>query len=393
MSDSVASRRRSFIPLAIPNVGEREALLASSSIREGWISSVGPRVKEFEESVRRFVGGKSAVAVTSGTAALHLSLHMMELRPEEEVVMPSLTFIAPANAIRYQGAWPVFVDVDRSTWQVSPDAILTFLQGTCERRSDGVWNLRTGRRIRGILPVHLLGHPAPMVQIRQIAQEWGLFLVEDAAEALGAVHPSGSPVGGTGALVCFSFNGNKVISTGGGGMIVTDQLQLGERARFLSTQAKSDAHEYVHSEVGFNYRLTNVQAAIGVAQMERLPEFLARKSSIHAAYRAAFEPFGLAGVQPAPGAGCSHWLSTFTLPHGVNRIELSRRLREANIEVRPLWQPLHRSPAMRGSYAERCPCAEDLYDRALSLPSSTSITDEELDRVCVELIRLLRDAV
>ena len=380
-----------MIPLAIPNLGAREAELVADCVSRGWISSGGNYVPAFEEAVRDAVGAQGAVAVSSGTTALHLSLRIAGIEHEEEVVMPSLTFIAPANAIRHHGAWPAFVDIDPDTWQLDPRALRAFLEDSCDKSGGQVRNRHTGRQVRGILPVHILGHPAPMRKLERIASEWGLFLVEDAAEALGARYSDGVGVGGKGRFVCFSFNGNKVVSTGGGGMLVTDDPDVARYGRFLSTQARSESDEYIHSVVGYNYRLTNIQAALGVAQMERLEGFIHRKEVIAGRYRAALGDgeLGLGFMRPVPEVRCTWWLSTVILPEGVDRREVSAELAAEGIEARPLWQPLHLSPAMEGAYSAPCPEAERLYRRALSLPSSTGISDGEVDHVIGSLSRVL----
>jgi perosamine synthetase len=377
-----------MIPLAIPNVGERERSLLTDCIDEGWISSVGPYVTRFEEALRDSCGAQAAVAVTSGTAAIHLALRMAGLQPDEEVVVPSLTFIAPANAVRQHLAWPVFVDVDPDTWQIDPAAVRRFLTTQCERREGRLVNISTGRPVVGIVPVHLLGHPVPLDELAAIAVEFDLFLVEDAAEAMGTWFGDGTPVGGRGRFVCFSFNGNKIVSTGGGGAILTDDPQIAERARFLSTQAKSEPDEYIHSEIGYNYRLTSLQAAVGIAQMERLEDFVARKVEIAATYRSAFERAGapFEYMRPTAGVRCTWWLSTVVLPDGSNLRSIMHGMREKGVMVRPLWQPLHRSPAMAGSFAADCSTADRLYARALSLPSSTGLTDEEVQTVVTALL-------
>src|SRR5439155_23977886 len=251
-----------------------------------------------------------------GTAALHVALLVAGVRSEDEVIVPALTFIAPANAVRYTGAWPTFVDAEPDYWQLDPAEVRAFLEHDCERRDREVWNRRTGRRVAAVLPVDILGHPCDLDAIHAVAGEYELTVVEDATESLGACY-RGRPLGQRSQLTCFSFNGNKLLTTGAGGMVATTDARLAERARYLTTQAKDDPLEFVHAEIGFNYRLSNVQAAIGCAQLERLDEFVARKRQIASRYAHAL--CGLRGVsvmREAPWATASFWLSTILVAEG-----------------------------------------------------------------------------
>ncbi|MCE7871236.1 aminotransferase class I/II-fold pyridoxal phosphate-dependent enzyme, partial [bacterium CPR1] len=258
------------IALCEPRIQGNEIHYLEKCIRENWVSSAGPYVDAFERSLAELAGSKHAVSTSSGTAAIHLGLLLAGIQPDEEVIVPSLTFIAPANAVRYLGAWPTFLDVEPRYWQIDPAAVERFLREDCQRSSDGcLRNRHTGRVVRCLLAVHLLGHPCEMDSLLSLCAEFGLFLLEDATESLGARYRE-SPVGSHGQLACFSFNGNKIVTTGGGGMLVTNDDHLAERARYLSTQAKDDPLEYVHNEVGYNYRLTSLQAAFGLAQLEQL---------------------------------------------------------------------------------------------------------------------------
>jgi perosamine synthetase len=283
----------------------------------------------------------------------------------------------------------VFVDVEPDYWQIDSRSMAAFLVEDCERRPEGVVNRRTGRRVRAVIPVDILGHPADLDAIAGIANRYGLALVEDATESLGAAY-RGRPLGSVSPLTAFSFNGNKLLTTGGGGMLAASDPVVAERARYLTTQAKDDAVEFVHRQVGYNYRLTNVQAAIGVAQLERIGEFLTRKREIAAVYT---ERLGrLPGVEPmreAEWATSAFWLYTIRLgaEAPLDRKELMAALATDEIETRPLWQPLHRSPAHADAYARPCPAAERLNDTCLSLPSSTNLTGEQLDRVCASIAR------
>lgn len=379
-----------MIPLSVPNIGGREWEYVKECLDTGWVSSVGPFVERFEREFAEAVGAPHAVAVASGTAALHVALQLAGVGPDEEVILPALTFIAPANAVRYLRAWPVFLDVDPDIWQLDAGAVRRFLSADCRRNADGsVWNRHTGRRVRGILPVDILGHPADLDALHGLAEEHGLVLVEDATESLGARY-RGQPVGSRSMLTGFSFNGNKLLTTGGGGMLVTRDLELARKARYLTTQAKDDAVEFVHGAVGYNYRLTNVQAAIGCAQLERLAEFVATKRRIAETYATAWREIpGITAQGEAPWARSALWLYTVRVDrarYGRGSRELMAALDSDGIQTRPLWQPLHRSPAHQGSWSGDCPVTDRLHAEALSLPCSTGLAAAELSRV-IESVR------
>lgn len=376
------------IPLSVPEIRGNEWKYVKECLDTGWVSSVGPFVDRFERDVAAYLGARHAVATVNGTAALHTALLVAGVEPGDEVLVSTLTFIAPVNAVRYVGAHPVLIDAEPEHWQMDPQKTVEFLRRECERRDGGPRNRATGRRVRAILPVHVLGHPVDMDPILEAAREFGLVVVEDATECLGAKY-KGRPAGRLGGIGCFSFNGNKIITTGGGGMIVTDDPGWADRARYLTTQAKNDPVEYVHGEIGYNYRLTNVQAAMGCAQMELLDEYIGVKRRIAAAYDAAFaaEP-GIAPMRQAPWAGSIWWMYTIRVDagrRGEDSRALLRRLAGAGIEARPLWQPAHLSPAHRDAQACGCEVAERLYRDALSLPCSVGLTPAQQERVIREI--------
>lgn len=387
---SLAPRSTDAIPLSIPNVSGNEWKYVKECLDSGWVSSVGAYVDRFERDFAAAVTAPYAVACVSGTAALHIALLVAGVQPDDEVVVPALTFIAPANAVRYVGGWPAFVDVDPDYWQIDCAQLEAFLREDCSTSSGLLRNRHTGRRVAAVLAVDILGHPCDMDRVHELASEFGLVLVEDATESLGARY-RGRPVGSSPWVTAFSFNGNKILTTGGGGMLVTSDASVASRARYLTTQAKDDAVEFVHEHIGYNYRLTNVQAAIGCAQIERLDEFVAAKRRIASRYDTGLSGSpGLAPMRQAPWAESACWMYTVRVdPAGadVTSRGLLRKLREAHIETRPLWQPLHRSPAHRASFARACPVAEAVNREALCLPCSTGLTSDQQDQVIEAILR------
>lgn len=395
MVPSTAPGTSAFIPLCAPEIAGNEWAYVRECLDSGWVSSAGGYVDRFERALAEVTGTRSAVATVNGTAALHLACLIVGIRPGDEVLVSALTFIAPANAIRYAGAWPVFVDAEPDYWQMDVAKARQFLEVNCSREGTVVRNRTTGRPVRAILPVHVLGHPVDMAPLLDLAREFGLVVIEDATESLGATY-RGRPVGQLGDVACFSFNGNKLITTGGGGMLVTNSEALGQRARYLSTQAKDDAIEYVHGAVGYNYRLTNLQAAMGVAQMERLGKHLAAKRRITGRYGAALREIpGLTPMREAPWAQSACWMYTVLVDEqqfGVGSRELLRRLAAAGIQTRPLWEPLHRSAAHPGAPHTDCAVAEHLNRVALSLPCSVGLTSEDQDYVVAAIADCNRGA-
>lgn len=381
------------VPLSEPCFGGREWEFVKNCLDSGWVSSAGSYVTEFEAAVAARCGTKHAVATVNGTAALHIALLLAGVKADEEVLLPTLTFVATANAVRYLGAWPVLIDCEPRHWQMNPELVAGFLRQSCQRRDGNWFNNRTGRRVAAILPVHVLGHPCDVEALGCLSSEYELPLVEDATESLGSDF-EGRGTGSFGLVGCFSFNGNKILTTGAGGMLVTDEDSLAERARHLTTQAKSDREEYIHDEVGYNYRLTNVLAAIGCAQMERLDDFLFRKAEIASRYRR-----GLAGVDEiawqdaSPRVKPNNWLPTLRI-HGRRAAERVRELRRDlatnGIQSRHLWQPMHASPAHRDSFAVGGEVALELYETSLSLPSSVTLTETQQTAVIQKIVEGLR---
>jgi dTDP-4-amino-4,6-dideoxygalactose transaminase len=372
------------IYLSPPHLGRHELNYLHKAVEDNWVAPLGPNLDGFEADICAAVGVPHCVALNSGTAALHLGLLLLGVGPGDEVLCPSFTFVATANAILYCGATPVFVDSEASTWNMCP----TRLREAIEDR------IRQGKKPKVLLLVHLYGMPALLTEIMALAAEFDIPVLEDAAEALGASWQR-QPLGSFGRVGVFSFNGNKILTTSGGGALVTPDAELARQARFLATQAKDPAPHYQHSQVGYNYRLSNLLAGIGRGQMELLPDRVKRRRENFAWYREQLA--NLPGVLVAPaqepaGSVSNRWLTTLLLspeataatPETV-RLHLETR----NIESRPLWKPLHLQPLFANTPMYGGAVCADLFARGLCLPSGTAMGDEELRRVA----KTLREAL
>jgi perosamine synthetase len=373
-----------FTPLIVPEIRGNEWEYVKDCLDTNWVSSVGSYVDRFEKMTAEVAGTKYAVATASGTAALHIALMLAGVEPNDEVLVSTLTFIAPVNTIRYVGAYPVLIDAEPKYWQIDPAGVVEFLENECRWDGHELRNRQTGRRVKAILPVHILGHPVDLDPILEVAAKFSLPLIEDATEGLGARY-KGKGLGSFGQTGCFSFNGNKIITTGGGGMLVTDDPARAARARYLTTQAKDDPIEYIHNEVGYNYRLTNLLAAMGCAQMEQLDGYVEAKQNTASRYRSALASIpGISLPEQADWAFSTFWMYTILvdekLAHVTSR-ELLHELHARKIQTRPLWQPMHHSPAHRNSVSAACPNADRLHQQALSLPCSVGLTPEAQESV------------
>ncbi len=373
-----------FIPLSVPEIRGNEWAYIKECLDTNWVSSVGAFVTRFEELVADYVGAQYGVATSTGTAALHIALLVAGVQPDDEVLVSALTFIAPANAIRYVGAWPVFVDAEPMHWQMDSEKVSDFLEKQCQWRNGALYNKTTGRRVSAIIPVHILGHPCDMDPIVSAARKYNIKVIEDATESLGAKY-RGRMVGQLGDIACFSFNGNKIITTGGGGMIVTDNEAWAHKAKYLTTQAKDDPVEYTHKEIGYNYRLTNIQAAMGCAQMEQLPKYIETKRKIAVFYKKAFAELpGIQFFQSAEWAESTYWLANVQIDpklFGVDSRELMRTLAQHSIQARPLWRPMPMITHFRDYQSLGGEVASRLNEAVLSLPSSVGISEGDLQRV------------
>ncbi len=360
-----------FIPLHEPRFFDTDRRYVVDAIDSTFVSSVGEYVNRFEEKLAARVGAGYAVVTVNGTAALQVALRLAGVEPGHEVVTQPLTFVATANAIVYNGAHPVFVDVDTDTLGMSPESLERFLDRNVERKQDGCVNKTTGRKIKAIVPMHTFGHPCKMAGILELAEHWHLSVVEDAAEALGSVC-SGRQCGTLGRLGVFSFNGNKIITCGGGGAIVTDDEGLAKKARHLTTTAKvSHPWAFVHDDVGYNFRMPNLNAALACAQLERLDVFLQDKRSLAEAYADFFEKENWAVVVKEP-AGCqsNHWLNAVLTSGEKQRDELLQTTNAAGIMTRPAWQLMTDLPMFKDCGKESPDNARRLVQRIVNLPSS-----------------------
>ena len=378
-----------IIALSEPQIRGNEWKYVKDCLDSGWVSSVGEYVQRFEKTVADYLGRSHAVACVNGTSALHIAVLVAGIEAHQEALIPALSFAAPANALRYAGAFPTFIDVDPDTWQMDPERIENFLRKECHF-TDGKWiNRHTRRVVRAILPVHILGHPVDMDPILKLGKEFELPVIEDAAESLGALYKS-KKVASLGDIAVLSFNGNKTITCGSGGMLVTNNEKSARRARYLTTQAKDDPIEYIHNEVGYNYRLSNLHAAMGLAQMECLDEFVEIKKRIARRYRKDLENIpGISFLIDQPWGQSSFWLYTILVDlknFGMDSRELLDCLKRESIQSRPLWHPLHRLRPFQDCYAHQISVADQLYEKALSLPSSVGLTEEDQTRVIDAII-------
>lgn len=378
------------IPLAVPNIGELEQHYVMEAVTSGYVSSVGPFVAEFEDRFAHRVGAKHAVACVSGTAAIHIGLLLLGVERDDEVWCSDFTFVGSVNPIAYVGARPVFVDSETRTWNLSPEAVVEEL----DRRA------AAGEAMPKVLEVvHVLGQPADLEPIVEACERHGVPILEDAAESLGAGWSTGRFAGrhtGTvGRIGCFSFNGNKIATTGGGGMIVTDDDELAARARHLTTQAKVPDVGYLHDEVGYNYRLTNIAAGIGLAQLERLDDFVAAKHRVAARYDEALAGLPLTLPPRIDGFDATYWLYSVMVDEsdGRGRDELLAHLEAHGVGARALWRPLHQQPPFLGATVISDSARRGLghvsttfFERGISLPCSTDLTEGDQVRV-IEAVR------
>jgi dTDP-4-amino-4,6-dideoxygalactose transaminase len=371
---------RKRIYLACPHMGGDEIKYVLEAFAQNWIAPVGPNIGRFEKAIASYLGVKHVAALTSGSAALHLALILLGVQRGDEVIASTLTFAATINPVVYLGAIPILVDSEPDSWNMSPELLEEAIRD----------RLKKGKRPKAIIPVHIYGMPANMSKIMEIANRYGIPVVEDAAEALGSRYRD-QPAGSFGKMGVISFNGNKIITTSGGGALASNDEKLIDRARFLSTQARDDAQWYQHSEIGFNYRLSNVLAGIGLGQMEVIDERVKRKRALFDFYKKQL--FDFEGVQfltePDAAYFSNFWLTCITidpLKCGVTRDEIRIALEKENIESRPTWKPMHLQPVFSACPSYLNGTSDRIFERGLCLPSGTGMTDEE----CKEVSRIMQ---
>ncbi len=361
--------------LSPPHLAGEEAKVVLDALESGWIAPAGPHLDAFEAEVADLAGRRHGVALSSGTAALHLALLALGVGRDDQVLVPTLTFAATANAVCHAGATPVFIDVDPDSWNLDVGLV----------EAELALRARLGHRMpAAIVTVDLYGRVADHTRLAPIAERYGVPVIEDAAEALGATH-AGRPAGSFGTASVFSFNGNKIITTSGGGMLVTDDTRIADRVRHLSTQAREPARHYEHRDVGFNHRLSNVLAALGRAQLPSLDERVARRRAINARYRERLSHVDAVGFPPVDPDGVeTHWLTCLTIDQrhtDATRDSVIDALEAADVESRPVWKPMHLQPVFRDHPVVGGQTAQRLFDTGLCLPSGSQMQDADVDRV------------
>ena len=378
MTSIISDKKLNVIPLSEPVIAGNEWKYIKECLDTGWVSSVGSYVNRFEKMVAEYVGCKYGIAVVNGTSALHLSLLVCDVKSGDEVIVPTLTFVATANVVRYCGADPVFIDCDQETLCLDVEKLKSFLEMECTRKNDGyTYNKVSGRRIKAIIAVHIFGNPVEMDDLVGLCQLYNIDILEDATESLGSEY-KGKKTGSFGKLACLSFNGNKIITSGGGGMVVTNDECLAEKVKHLSTQAKTDSIEYDHDEIGYNYRLTNIQAAMGVAQMEKLDEFISVKRKNALLYRELLSELeGIGFVWEKQWSKSNFWFYTIKVSK-VHKKPLVDYLISKNIQVRPIWKPIHTLLMYEGCQAYKIQSTLNIYDTAFNLPCSVSLKEHDI---------------
>ena len=359
--------------LDAPRIGELEKKYINEALDTGYVSTAGPFVGEFEKGFASYTGIKKAVSTQSGTAALHMALYELGIGKGDEVIVPALTFVATVNPVVYMGAEPVFVDVEKDTWNIDPEEI--------ERAIT--------KKTKAIIPVHLYGNPCRMDRIMEIAEARGIYVIEDATESLGALY-NGRHTGSFGDLGCFSFNGNKTITTGGGGMLASHIGDRIDHIKFLVNQAKDIKTEYYHPEIGFNYRMTNIEAALGLAQMERLEGFLDKKQQFHRIYSEGLDCLpGVNFQKEVPGAKSSRWLTCMTVGDQIDVEVLRAELKNAGIPTRRIFMPITESPPFEKYRRGELSNSYEIYERGICLPGSMLNTEEDMNYVCEKIKEVL----
>lgn len=385
------------IPLSVPRIEGNEWTYVKDCLDSGWVSSAGQYVTKFEEAIARYVGTPYAVATSSGTAALHVAVMMADVQAGDEVIVPTLTFIAPINVVRYANATPVFMDCD-SFLNIDPVKTADFFEKKCSFDGARLKNSKSGALIKAIILVHVLGNPVNVQPFLELSKKYKLTLIEDAAESLGSFYSTGDlkgkQTGSVGHFGCFSFNGNKIITSGGGGMIALRAKDAANEAKYLTTQAKDDPELFLHHHVGFNYRLTNLEAAVGLAQLEQLNNHLQMKRRNFALYQNLLDGVhGLTLIPEPTYAQSNQWLHTVEIDEqkfGSSAADLGQKLHASGIDNRPLWFPNHLQQPYKNCQSYKIENATKFHSRCLSLPSSVNLSENQIKYVCNAIKRVAR---
>ena len=385
-----------MIPLSVPNLKGNESIYLKNCIDTEWVSSVGKYVNDFEVQIAKYTGTKHAVACSSGTAALQLSLIAVGVEPDDEVIVPTMTFIATPNSVSYLNANPVFLDCDKYL-NIDIEKLETFFKEETYYKDGSTFNKLSNKKISAIIPVHVSGNAVDMESIVSICEHRNIKIVEDAAEAMGTKYLEGKyknrHAGSIGLVGCLSFNGNKIITSGGGGMVITNDESIANKVKYLSTQANNDSLQYVHNEIGFNYRLTNIQAAVGVAQLEKLDDFVLKKNQINNYYKSELKSVDALKINPSPEySSNNHWMTSIFLKNTFDeklRDSIMNKLGKIGIQTRPMWHLCHLQKPYIKKQSYKIENALDIQMKTINIPSSTGISEEQLSEVVLKLKHLL----
>lgn len=382
-----------MIPLSEPTIQGNEWKYIKECLNTGWVSSAGMYVNMFEEKICEYTGSNHAVACVNGTAALHIALRLGGVQPGDEVIVPTLTFIAPVNVVRYLNSNPVFMDADKY-YNMDVEKTIEFIQRETIFKNGFTFNKITNKRISAIIPVHVFGNAVDLEPLVGICKDRNITIIEDAAESLGTVYKSGElkdkHCGTIGTLGCLSFNGNKIITTGGGGIILTDDAGMFEKARYLTTQAKDDSVRFIHHDIGYNFRLTNIQAAMGVAQLEQLPKFLKAKKNTYNTYKERVNVISGLQIATVPDyADNNHWMVAMQIDketYGKERETLMEYFSQKGIETRPVWHLNHMQKPYKNCQGYKIEKAFKMLDKTLNIPCSVGIATKQINTVIGHLI-------
>lgn len=383
------------IPLSVPKLSLDILENVKETIETGWVSTGGRFITEFEDKIANYVGVERAVACQSGTAGLHLALRVLGVGPGDEVIVPTVTFIAAVNPVRYVGAEPIFMDCD-DTLNMDMDKLEEFLENECNYIDGKVINKKTKKQIKAIVVVHVFGNPANMDKLMELKEKYNLKVVEDTTEALGSYYLEGKYAGrhcGTiGDIGVYSFNANKIITTGGGGMIVSNDQELLDRMEFLGVQAKTDSLYFIHDEIGYNYRMTNIQAAFGTDQIDRLEDFIETKIKNYNLYKEGIEKIdGLTLLPFREDTRSNHWFYSVIVDekrYGINRDELLKKLNDSKIQTRPLWSLIHKQKPYQDNQTYKIEKALFYEENLLNIPCSSNLSESEIEVVISQLKKL-----